>query len=76
MSAPLVDTSVNTVVDAYLREIYCSFPRSHNILSHNGREFKNSLFPEIASQLGIKEIYCHDHAYLNQIEELRHHTNS
>ena len=53
----LVDKSANTVVSAYLKESCCRFGGSQNISFDNGSEFKNSLFLEVASQLGIKHIY-------------------
>ena len=45
----LVDKSADTVVNAYFKEIYCRFRGSLNILSDNGREFKYSLFSDVAS---------------------------
>ena len=47
------DKSGCTVVKAYLKELYCWFRESQMILSDNGSEFKNSLFLEVVTQLGI-----------------------
>ena len=42
------------VVQAYLCQVYSKFGGSENFLSANGTEFKNKLFEEVASQLGIE----------------------
>ena len=49
--------SADTVVNAYLKDVKCRFGGSWKTLSHNGGEFKNSLFLEVALQLDIKHIY-------------------
>ena len=42
------------VVQAYLHQVCSKFGGSEKILSDNGTEFKNKLFKEVASQLGVE----------------------
>ena len=74
MCVPLVEKSANTIVNKYIKEIYCRFRGSHKTLSNNRSQFKNSLFSEEASQR-IKHIHS-PNIDLRQIEEFRHLTNS
>ena len=57
MCIPLADKYEDTVVNAYLKDTYCRFGGSKKTLSGNGSEFKNSLFSEVATHLGIKHLY-------------------
>ena len=51
---PLKTKTAEEVVQAYLHQVYSRFRGSENFLSNNGIEFKNKLFEEVASQLGIE----------------------
>ena len=51
---PLKSKTAQEVVQAYLCHIYSKFGGSEKILSDNGTEFKNKLFEEVASQLGVE----------------------
>ena len=51
---PLKTKTAEEVVQAYLHQVYSKFGGSENFLSDNGTEFKNKLFEEVASQLGIE----------------------
>ena len=51
---PIVDKSAETIVKAYIREVYSKYGGSKKILSDNGTEFKNKLFEQVAQDLGIE----------------------
>ena len=51
---PLKTKTAEEVVQAYLCQVYSKFGGSENFLSDNGTEFKNKLFEEVASQLGVE----------------------
>ena len=51
---PLKTKTAEEVVKAYLHHIYSKFGGSKKILSDNGTEFKNKLFEDVASQLGVE----------------------
>ena len=51
---PLKIKTAEEVVQAYLHQVYNKFGGSEIFLSHNSTEFKNKLFKEVASQLGIE----------------------
>ena len=51
---PIADKSAETIVKAYIREMYSKFGGSRKILSDNGTEFKNKLFDQVAQNLGIE----------------------
>ena len=51
---PLKSKTAQEVVQAYLHHVYSKFGGSEKILSDNGTEFKNKLFEEVASQLGVE----------------------
>ena len=51
---PLKTKTAEEVVQAYLYHVYSKFGGSEKILSDNGTEFKNKLFEEVASQLGVE----------------------
>ena len=51
---PLKSKTAQEVVQAYLHHVYSKFGGSEKILSNNGTEFKNKLFEEVASQLGVE----------------------
>ena len=44
MCVPVVDKSANTVVNTYLREVYCRLRGRQKIVSGNRSEFQYSLF--------------------------------
>ena len=59
-SIPLKSKTAQEVVQAYLCHIYSKFGGSEKILSYNSTEFKNKLFEEVASQLGVEyKVYTH-----------------
>ena len=47
----------NEVVHVYLVNVFSKFGGSHKILSDNGTEFKNKLFVQVASTLGMKQVF-------------------
>ena len=49
--------TADIVVIAYLNEVYYKFGGGHTILPDSGSDFKNKLFMDVASQLGIKHIF-------------------
>ena len=51
---PLKSKTAQEVAQAYLHHVYSKFGGSEKILSDNGTEFKNKLFKEVASQLGVE----------------------
>ena len=51
---PIPDKSAETIVRAYIKEVYSKYGRSRKILSDNGTEFKNKLFDQVAQELGIE----------------------
>ena len=51
---PLKTKTAEEVAKAYMDHIYCSFGGSIKILADNGTEFKNKLFKEVVSKLGME----------------------
>ena len=51
---PLKTKTAKEIVDKYPAHITFTFGNSRKILSDNGTEFKNSLFKEVAKQLGVE----------------------
>ena len=51
---PIADKSAETIVKAYIKEVYSKYGGSRKILSDNGTEFKNKLFEQVAQDLGIE----------------------
>ena len=55
---PLKTKTAEEIVDKYLPHIAFTFGNSRKILSDNSTEFKNTLFEEVAKQLGVeRKIY-------------------
>ena len=46
--------TVSEVIQAYIDEVYNKVGGSRKILSDNGIEFKNELFTDVATQLGVE----------------------
>ena len=59
------------VVQAYIDEVYVKFVGSVNIFSDNRTEFKNQLFTDVATQLGVECKVYSTLTILNQMEELK-----
>ena len=57
LCTPLSDKSADTVVNTYVKEVYCWLLWSQKFLLDNGSEFKNFFFSELALQLDIKHIF-------------------
>ena len=51
---PIPDTFPETLIQAYVKEVYNENVSSRKILSGNITEFKNKLFQQVAKQLGIE----------------------
>ena len=51
---PIADKSEETIVKAYIKEVYSKYGGSRKILSDNVTEFKNKLFDQVAQDLGIE----------------------
>ena len=62
---PLKTKTAEEVVKAYNDHIYCNFGGSIKILTDNGTEFKNKLFKEVISKLGM-EFSIHSPPYRPQ----------
>ena len=62
---PLKTKTAEEVVKAYMDHIYCTFGGSIKILTDNGTEFKNKLFKEVISKLGM-EFSIHSPPYRPQ----------
>ena len=55
---PLKTKTAEEIVDKYLTHVAFTFGNSRKILSDSGTEFKNTLFEEVAKQLGVeRKIY-------------------
>ena len=48
------------VAHAYLVNVYSKFGGSCKILSYNGIVFKNKLFMQVASTLGLRHVFSYD----------------
>ena len=59
---PIENKTASTVVQAYIDNVYNKFGGSRKILSDNGTEFKNKLFTQIATELGV-EYKCYSPPY-------------
>jgi transposase InsO family protein len=51
---PIPDKTADTVVQAYLDNVYTKLGGSMRILSDNGTEFKNELFEKVAKMIGVQ----------------------
>ena len=51
---PLKTKTAAEVVKAYVHNVYAKFGGSLKILSDNGTEFKNQLFTDVATKLGVE----------------------
>ena len=51
---PIADKSAETIVRAYIKEVYSKYGGSRKILSDNGTEFKNKLIEQVTHELGIE----------------------
>ena len=51
---PLKTKTASEVVKAYIDNVYSKFGGSLKMLSDNGTEFKNELFTEVATELGVE----------------------
>jgi hypothetical protein len=55
---PIPNKEAETVVQAYLTNVFCPYGGSAQILSDNGTEFKNALFEKVAKDLGCtRKVY-------------------
>ena len=53
----LLTKEVEKVEHTYLANVYSRCGGSHKILAHNGAEFKNKMFAQVASTLGRKQVF-------------------
>ena len=53
---PLKTKTAAEVIKAYVDNVYAKFGGSLKILSDNGTEFKNQLFIDVATELGVEYI--------------------
>ena len=51
---PIPDKSAETIVKAYIKNVYSHYGGSRKILSDNGTEFKNKLFSQVAKDLNVE----------------------
>ena len=68
---PLKTKTASQVVQAYVEGVYAKFGGSMKILSDNGTEFKNQLFTDVATQLGVECKVYSLLTILNPIKELK-----
>ncbi len=54
---PIANREANTVIKAFQQKFFSSFGGTQVILTDNGSEFKNTLFAQVAQELGIKWIF-------------------
>ena len=54
IAIPIANKQAETIIQAYLQNIYTTFGRSLTMITDNGKEFKNDLFKKVAEKLGIK----------------------
>ena len=59
---PIPSKSADDVVRAYVDNVYSKYGGSRKILWDNGTEFKNQLFTEVATELGV-EYKCYTPPY-------------
>ena len=59
---PMPNKTASEVVKAYIDNVYSKYGRSRKILSDNGTEFKNKLFAQVATELGV-EYKCYTPPY-------------
>ena len=50
---PLETKTAEEVIQAYINNVYSKFGGSLKILRHNGTEFKNKIFEQVAKELGV-----------------------
>ena len=51
---PIPDKAAETIVKAYIKDVYSHYGGSRKILSDNGTEFKNKLFSKVAKELNVE----------------------
>ena len=51
---PIPDKSAETIIKAYIKEVYTGYGGSRKILSDNGPEFKNDSFSKVAQELEVE----------------------
>ena len=59
---PIPNKTASEVVKAYIDNVYSKYGGSRKILSDNGTEFKNKLFAQVATELGV-EYKCYTPPY-------------
>ena len=59
---PIPSKSASDVVKAYIENVYTKYGGSKKILTDNGTEFKNKLFTQVATELGV-EYKCYTPPY-------------
>ena len=73
---PLKSKKADKVAKAYLDHIYSLFGGSVKILTDNRTQFKNQLFEEVVSKLGMNSPYIHHHTDHRAMGRLRDSTDS
>ena len=51
---PILNKSAETIIKAYVKEVYTGYGGSRKILSDNGSQFKNELFSKVAQELEVE----------------------
>ena len=51
---PIPNKKAETVLKAYMNNMYCKYGGLFKILSDNGTEFKNKLMEEVSKELGVE----------------------
>ena len=64
---PLKNKSASEIVTAWRNHIAFPFRVSRKMLMDNGTEFKNSLFAEVAKELGLERKSIHHHTGHSQM---------
>ena len=71
---PIQNKEAETVVQAYLKNIYSLFGGSKVLISNNGTEFKNSLFARVCELLNMTQHFITTYLPRSNLVE-RHHSS-
>ena len=71
---PIPSKDAETVVQAYLKNIYAMFGGSKVLITDNGKEFKNSTFASVCKELGMYQHFITAYLPSSNLVE-RHHSS-
>ena len=61
IAVPIPNETAETVVQAYLQDVYTTFAVSLTLITNNEKEFKNDFFLKVGNKLGIKHQFISSH---------------